>query len=73
MPKVSVYLPDRLYEAVRRHDIAISAVAQEALETEVRRHANEDWVERVRSRKPRVDVRIDSSALIDEVRGEFGA
>jgi post-segregation antitoxin (ccd killing protein) len=73
MPKVSVYLPDTLYDAVRRHDIAISAVAQEALEAEVRRHANHDWVERVRSRRPRVDVRIDSSALIDEVREEFGA
>ncbi len=73
MPKVSVYLPDPLYDAVRKHDIAISAVAQEALEAEVRRHANRDWVERVRTRRPRVHAIIDTPALIDEVRGEFGA
>lgn len=72
MPKVSVYLPDSLYDAVRKHEIAISAVAQEALEAEVRRHANHDWVEHVRTRRPRVHAAIDTSGLIDEVREEFG-
>jgi ATP-dependent Clp protease ATP-binding subunit ClpA len=35
VPKVSVYLPDRLAEAVRAYQIPLSAVCQKALETEV--------------------------------------
>jgi post-segregation antitoxin (ccd killing protein) len=72
MPKVSIYLPDPLYDAVRKHDIAVSAVTQQALEAEVRRQANAEWVQRVRARQPRVDRRIDTSALLDDVREEFG-
>ncbi len=73
MPKVSVYIPDALYDAVRKHDIAVSAVAQRALEDEVRRHVNAAWIERTRSRKPRTQVTIDTSTLLDEVREEFGS
>jgi post-segregation antitoxin (ccd killing protein) len=72
MPKVSIYLPDPLYDAVRKHDIAVSAVTQQALEAEVRRQANAEWVQRVKAREPRVDRRIDTSALLDDVREEFG-
>jgi post-segregation antitoxin (ccd killing protein) len=71
MPKVSVYVPDDLYAAVRKHRIPISAVAQHALEAEVRRHANVDWVAGVRARPPRVQTEIDTAALIDDVRSEF--
>lgn len=35
MPKVNVYLPDRLAEAVRRYEIPVSAACQKALEQEV--------------------------------------
>lgn len=35
MPKVSVYLPDRLAAAVRAYDVPLSAVCQKALEQEV--------------------------------------
>lgn len=35
MPKVNVYLPDRLAEAVRRYEIPVSAACQRALEQEV--------------------------------------
>jgi post-segregation antitoxin (ccd killing protein) len=73
MPKVSIYLPDALYEAVRKHEIAVSAVTQRALEEEVRRHANLDWIERVHRRPPRFGLEIDTSALLDDARGEFGA
>ena len=73
MPKVSIYLPDALYEAVRRHGIPVSAVTQRALEAEVRRHANADWIEQVRARAPRFTSPIDTSSLIDSVREEFGS
>ena len=35
MPKVNVYLPDRLSTAVRMYDIPLSAICQRALEAEV--------------------------------------
>jgi post-segregation antitoxin (ccd killing protein) len=73
MPKVSVYIPDDLYDAARKHGISISTVSQKALKQELRQHANTDWVERVRNRPPRVHARIDTSELLGDVRDEFGA
>jgi post-segregation antitoxin (ccd killing protein) len=70
---VSVYLPDDLYDEVRKRDIPLSAVAQRALEEEVRRQNNREWIERVRSRPPRVHKRLDVQGVLDQVRDEFGA
>jgi post-segregation antitoxin (ccd killing protein) len=73
MPKVSVYIPDDLYDAVRRHSISVSTVSQKALQAEVRRHASADWINQVRSRPLRTTKRIDAAALLADVRDEFGA
>jgi post-segregation antitoxin (ccd killing protein) len=73
MPKVSIYLPDALYDAVRKHKIPVSTVTQHALEDAVRHRANAEWTARVRSRAARVHRKIDTSALLDEIRSEFGA
>jgi post-segregation antitoxin (ccd killing protein) len=70
---VSVYLPDDLYDAVRERDIPLSAVAQRALEEEVRRRSNREWIERAMSRPPRVTKPFDTSDLLDEVRNDFDA
>jgi post-segregation antitoxin (ccd killing protein) len=72
MPKVSVYVPDALYDEARKHEISISRVTQQALEGALQRLANRDWIERARRRPPRVNHDIDTEALLDEVRGEFG-
>ena len=72
MPKVSIYLPDPLYDAVREHKIPVSVVAQQALEEAVRRRVNAEWIARVHARKPRTRVRIDTALVLDEVRSEFG-
>src|SRR4051794_32714388 len=37
MPKINVYLPDELAEAVRDSGVPVSAICQRALETSVRR------------------------------------
>lgn len=71
MPKVSVYVPGDLYDAVRRYGIPVSAVAQEALEAAVALKANRTWADRARTRPVRRSV-VDTSTLLDEVRGEFG-
>lgn len=73
MPKVSVYLPDELYEQVRRRGISVSTVSQEALRGELREQTNADWIERVRTRPARATEPFDTSALMDEVRDEFGS
>jgi post-segregation antitoxin (ccd killing protein) len=71
MPKVSVYLPDQLYDDVRAHNIPVSAVTQDALTEALRRDANTQWIAKVRARAPRITATIDTSALIDDARGEF--
>jgi nitrogen-specific signal transduction histidine kinase len=72
MPKVSVYLPDDLYRQARERDLPLSKLTQEAVERAIRTASLEDWIERVRSRPPRVRVDLDVHAVLDEVREEFG-
>ena len=37
MPRIQVYLPDDLYEAVKQHGLAASQLLQEAVRVELRR------------------------------------
>lgn len=73
MPKVTVYLPDELYREARERKLPLSSLAQEAVERAIREDSNARWIERMRARPPRVGKRIDTAALMDEVREEFGA
>lgn len=73
MPKVSVYLPDDLYQRARAAGLKLSAVTQEAVRAELAQAPNAAWVEAVRRRPPRVTRQIDTSTLVAEVRDEFGA
>lgn len=73
MPKISIYLSDDLYREAKARELPLSALAQEAIERAVDAARVDAWVERVRSRPPRMSRRIDTAALMDEVREEFGA
>jgi post-segregation antitoxin (ccd killing protein) len=73
MPKVSIYLPDDLYQEARVQGLPLSAVAQRAIESALAAAHTSDWVARVRARPPRRAARIDTSALVGSVRDEFGA
>lgn len=73
MPKVSVYLPDDLYRRAKEHDLPISKLAQDAIRDALEGDRNRAWIERALSRPPRTTRRVDISALMDEVRDEFGA
>lgn len=73
MPKVSVYLPDDLYAAVRARGMRLSAMTQRAIREELDRRPNEAWVARARSRSPRCDRPVDTLAALEEARDEFGA
>jgi post-segregation antitoxin (ccd killing protein) len=72
MPKVSIYLPDELYRAVQERKLPLSALVQEAVERAIRTSDRKEWVARMRARAPRTDVVIDTEAVLDEVREEFG-
>lgn len=73
MPKISVYVPDALYDEVRRRRIPLSTVAQRAFEEALRTERNQEWIANARERMPRVAHTFDSAALIHDVRDEFGA
>jgi hypothetical protein len=73
MPKVSVYLPDDLYRRAKEHDLPISKLAQEAITDALESKPNEEWVRRMRARLPGRSREFDTSALMEEVREEFGA
>jgi post-segregation antitoxin (ccd killing protein) len=72
MPKVSVYLPDELYRAAQERKLPLSALTQEAVERALRTSDRKEWVARMRARAPLTDVVIDTEAVLDEVRAEFG-
>ena len=73
MPKVSVYLPDELYRRARERGLKLSALTQAAVEEELAGDPNAAWIRDVSARAPRRETPIDTSALLDEVRDEFGA
>ena len=72
MPKVSVYLPDDLYRAAQERKLPLSALTQQAVEQALRTSELKEWVARVRARPRRCDITVDTAALLDEVRDEFG-
>jgi post-segregation antitoxin (ccd killing protein) len=73
MPKVSVYLPDELYRRARERGLKLSALTQAAIEEQLAADPNGAWVRRVSARSPRCETPIDTAALLDDVRDEFGA
>jgi post-segregation antitoxin (ccd killing protein) len=72
MPKVNVYLSDELYVRAKQRNLPLSALAQRAVEQALADAELDGWVQRRRSRPRRV-VDVDSAALLDQVRDEFGA
>lgn len=72
MPKISVYVSDDMYAAVRKYHIAVSSVTQAALHAEVARRANDDWIARAHRRTVRTTP-VDTGSVLHEVRNEFGA
>lgn len=73
MPKVSVYLSDDLYREVRERGLPLSVLAQEAVEQAIRTASVDEWIERMRPLPRQTTQPIDTPALIEAVRDEFGA
>lgn len=71
MPKVSVYLPDELYRRARELRLPVSALTQAAIQREIERDPNADWIERVRDRPARSGAELEASELMAAVREDF--
>lgn len=75
MPKVSVYLPDDLYQEARARGLSLSSLTQRAVRESLGAERNAQWLERARERARRRagrTTRISTDELMDEVREEFG-
>lgn len=56
MPRIQIYLPDDLYEAVKSKGLPISEISQEAVRSELRRER----------------LRAESQAYLDELAARLG-
>jgi post-segregation antitoxin (ccd killing protein) len=70
--EVSIYLPDDLYRRALARGLPLSELLQEAVERALRRAETREWVAQMRARPRRCTAVVDTAALIDEVRSEFG-
>ncbi len=73
VPKVSVYVPDDLYRRARDAGLSLSAVTQAAIDKHLERAHNDRWIAEARSRSARVHSHVDTAALLEAARDEFGA
>ena len=72
MPKVSVYVPDRMYDELRRRELPISQLAQQAFADALAGDVNAAWIAAARAR-PSHDSPTSSEDLMADVDDEFGA
>lgn len=71
MARVNVYLPDDLAARVRAADLNVSALAQEALHTELDRTRTDAWLDSIATLKP---IAVPHEAVIEAIdagRDEF--
>lgn len=67
-----MYLSDDLYQRARARGLKLSALTQSAIKAALEETAVDQWIAEVSARPLRVDVQVDTPALIDQVRDEFG-
>ncbi|MDA8068184.1 MAG: hypothetical protein M0T77_06190 [Actinomycetota bacterium] len=72
IPKVTIYVPDAIYDELRARRLPLSQLAQRAFTEAIEQGANADWIAAARSRPIRPTA-ITSEALMAQVDEEFGA
>lgn len=73
MPKISIYVPDDLYAELRRQNLPISTLAQDAFRDALDSRHNREWIARARQRPARSSSAVGTAEIIAAVRDEFGA
>lgn len=72
MPKVNIYVPDAMYDELRRRELPISKLAQRAFAAALQDDANAEWIARAR-RRPVRSSSISTEDLMDAVDAEFAS
>jgi post-segregation antitoxin (ccd killing protein) len=72
MPKLSIYVPDSMYDELRRRQLPISQLAQRAFAAALNDDANATWIAQARKRRAR-PASVSTEDLMDAVEDEFGA
>ena len=72
MPKVSVYVPDKLYDELRRRQLPISQLAQQAFADALAGDVNAAWIAAARAR-PVHGSPTSTEDLMADVDDDFGA
>lgn len=75
MPKVSIYIPDAMYDEMRRRKLPLSQLAQRAFAEALSANENSSWIAAARRRPARSAAAstISTEALMADVDEEFGA
>ncbi|MBN9611464.1 MAG: hypothetical protein BGO26_17485 [Actinobacteria bacterium 69-20] len=75
MPKVSIYIPDAMYDEMRRRELPLSQLAQRAFAEALSADENSSWIAAARRRPVRSDAvgAIGTEELMSDVDEEFGA
>lgn len=69
---MSIYIPDSLYDEIKRRELPISQVAQRAFVSALAEEGNASWVAEARRRPIRAGG-ISTESLMSAVDEEFGA
>lgn len=72
MPKVSIYVSDKMYDELRRRELPISQLAQQAFADALASDVNAAWIAAARTRPIRT-TSVSSESLMADVDDEFGA
>jgi post-segregation antitoxin (ccd killing protein) len=70
MPKVNIYVPDAMYDELRRRELPISQLAQRAFAHAIEQEANAEWIARAR-RRPIRACSISTEDLMSAVDSEL--
>ncbi|MCL2781080.1 MAG: hypothetical protein FWD74_06260 [Actinomycetia bacterium] len=70
MPKVSIYVPDVMYDEARRRELPLSQLAQRAFADAMANDANQEWIARARRRPVRATA-VGTDELMAAVAEEF--
>jgi post-segregation antitoxin (ccd killing protein) len=73
MPKVSVYLSDELYAAVRSRGLSLSSLTRSAVQQALADSGRQEWIARMAAVPRAGGPAVDTGRLLAEVREEFGS
>ncbi len=72
MASMNVYLPDDLADAVKRAELNVSRITQEAIRAELAAAGSTRWLDRIRALKPTAVGHDRALDAVKDARAELG-